>query len=206
MSMGKTYFMMVGGGGRSSRALKKKKQVLVSFPHSATLVKERQVRQNNGDWLWLLTNLQLQLKTAESVIYSEGTYWPFACLDWVTFHNIDFNRGAQSQGGGRVWGKYKGSISNKGVVERGSQTKGSRGGGVWPKAEKKSDLPFWWWNWPLPQQKWLVAWLQMVLLEFKICPSCCSYFLRATLEGEKPFWTPHHRPNSPSESMPKKSQ
>jgi len=37
MSMGKTYFIRKVGGGRgSSRTLKKKKQVLVSFPHSAT--------------------------------------------------------------------------------------------------------------------------------------------------------------------------
>jgi len=68
--------------------------------------------------------------------------------------------------------------------------------GVWPKAEKKSDLPFWWQNWPLPQQKWSVAWLRMVLLEFKICPSCCSYFLshtrgrEAILDSDTPMSLP----------------
>ena len=54
------------------------------------------------------------------------------------------------------------------------------GGGLAEGRKKKSDPPFWWWNWPLPQQKWLVARLRMVLLEFKICISCCSYFLSHT--------------------------
>jgi len=70
--------------------------------------------------------------------------------------------------------------TTKGVAERGSQTKGRRGGSGQRPKKKKSDLPFWWWNWPLPQQKWSVAWLRMVLLEFKICISCCSYFLSHT--------------------------
>jgi hypothetical protein len=69
---------------------------------------------------------------------------------------------------------------SKGVAERGSRTKGGRGGGPAEGRKKKatlrilmaeavSDMP---------------EGLRMVLLEFKTCPSrYCSYFA----QNEKPF-------------------
>ena len=52
MSMGKTYYIRrVEGGGESSKILKKnKKQVLVSFPHSATPLFSADYQEGCSPW------------------------------------------------------------------------------------------------------------------------------------------------------------
>ena len=71
----------------------------------------------------------------------------------------------------------------KGVAEWGSQTKGWRGESSRRPKKKLWPHRFWWWKWSLtcPNE------LRMVLLEFKMCSSCCSYCIGCSREQESLF-------------------